>query len=84
MAIALEERKRRTLVIGLSLLLVASLFASLSPGRAAAAPVSVLNGIQFKDTSGNPLHAHGGGMIKVGSYYYWVGENRDGTNYVSL
>lgn len=49
-----------------------------------AATVSQLNGIQFKDTSGNPVHAHGGGMIKAGSYYYWVGENRDGTNYVSL
>ncbi len=46
-----------------------------------AAAVSVQNGIQFKDTAGNVIHAHGGGVIKVGSYYYWFGENRntDGT-----
>ncbi len=48
-----------------------------------AAAVNVVNAIQFKDANGNPLHAHGGGMIKVGSYYYWFGENRDGTNLVS-
>lgn len=49
-----------------------------------AAAVNVANGIQFKDTNNNIVHAHGGGMIKVGSYYYWLGENRDGTNLVSL
>jgi hypothetical protein len=53
------------------------------PARALAAPVNVVNAVQFKDSSGNPLQAHGGGMIKVGSFYYWFGENRDGTNLVS-
>ena len=53
-------------------------------GKAEAAPLSLLNGIPFKNTAGGIVHAHGGGMIKAGSYYYWVGENRDGTNYVSL
>ena len=52
-------------------------------GALTAATVNVLNGIHFRDASGAVLHAHGGGMIKVGSYYYWVGENRDGTNLVS-
>src|SRR5690606_22954282 len=52
--------------------------------HAFAAMVNVVNGIQFKDTNNNVLHAHGGGMIKVGNYYYWIGENRDGTNLVSL
>lgn len=49
--------------------------------EASAATVTVQNGIQFKDTNGNVIHAHGGGVIKVGSYYYWFGENRnaDGT-----
>ena len=23
------------------------------------------------------MHAHGGGVLKVGSYYYWFGENRN-------
>ncbi|HUC92847.1 MAG TPA: RICIN domain-containing protein [Paenibacillus sp.] len=53
-------------------------------GKGDAASVSFTNAVQFKDTAGNVINAHGGGMIKVGSYYYWVGENRDGTNYVSL
>ncbi|WP_241243125.1 RICIN domain-containing protein [Paenibacillus whitsoniae] len=46
-----------------------------------AAAVTIQNGIQFKDTNGNIIHAHGGGVIKVGSYFYWFGENRndDGT-----
>ncbi len=45
--------------------------------NAYATPVTISNGIQFKDTSGNIIHAHGGGVIKVGSDYYWFGENRN-------
>ncbi|MFD0670908.1 RICIN domain-containing protein [Cohnella sp. GCM10027633] len=75
---------RSAIVAVLSSLLIVSLWLNVPPGQADAAQVSLLNGIPFKDTAGNPLHAHGGGMIKVGSYYYWAGENRDGTNYVSL
>ncbi|MER6008730.1 RICIN domain-containing protein [Nonomuraea angiospora] len=70
-----------TLLAGLCLAL------TLTPvAPATAAPVTVPVGAQFTDTSGNLLHAHGGGVIKVGSYYYWFGENRnaDGTfRYVS-
>src|SRR4051794_12721769 len=50
------------------------------PGLAApaqAAPVTVPVGAQFTDTSGNLVHAHGGGVVKVGSFYYWFGENRN-------
>jgi len=66
------------------LLLMSSLALSRLPGTADAASVNVANGIQFRDTSGNIVHAHGGGMLKQGNYYYWLGENRDGTNLVSL
>ncbi|MEV4172944.1 RICIN domain-containing protein [Nonomuraea sp. NPDC049709] len=70
------------------LCLLAALFLALLPAlpARAAAPVTVPVGAQFTDTSGNQLHAHGGGVLKVGSYYYWFGENRnaDGTfRYVS-
>ncbi|GAA2878492.1 beta-xylosidase [Actinoplanes cyaneus] len=34
--------------------------------------VTITNGTQF-----GGVHAHGGGVIKVGSYYYWFGENRN-------
>lgn len=49
-------------------------------GPAQAAPQTITNGTQFTNTSGNPLHAHGGGVLKVGSYYYWFGENRNADN----
>jgi hypothetical protein len=38
---------------------------------------ALVNGIQWADTSGKPIQAHGGGMIKVADYYYWFGENRN-------
>nr|WP_309148194.1 RICIN domain-containing protein [Micromonospora endophytica] len=47
---------------------------------AQAAPVTITNGIQFTDVGGSPLHAHGGGVLKVGGYYYWFGENRHPNN----
>ncbi|WP_407636665.1 RICIN domain-containing protein [Acetivibrio cellulolyticus] len=46
-----------------------------------AAEGTLTNGTQFKDTSGNIIHAHGGGLIKYGGYYYWYGEYRDSSNY---
>lgn len=36
-----------------------------------------LNGIQWADTSGKPIQAHGGGVILVDDFYYWFGENRN-------
>ncbi|MEU1448377.1 MULTISPECIES: RICIN domain-containing protein [Streptomyces] len=47
---------------------------------AQAAPATVTNGTQFTDTTGAVVHAHGGGVIKVGSSYYWFGENRNADN----
>ena len=58
--------------------LVAGLLTGVGP--AAAAPVTVTNGTQFPDASGAPVQAHGGGVIKVGGYYYWFGENRNPDN----
>ncbi len=39
---------------------------------ASAAGVTIANGTQL-----GGVHAHGGGVIKVGGYYYWFGENRN-------
>lgn len=52
---------------------VATLFAA-PPAHAAS--VTVLNGTGFTTPDGRPVHAHGGGVLKVGGYYYWFGENR--------
>jgi hypothetical protein len=59
----------------LSLLVLVTLLLG-APG-AGAATVTVTSGSQFTDTSGALVHAHGGGMLKVGAYYYWFGENRN-------
>ncbi len=61
-------------------LCLALLGALATAGPAQAAPQTITNGTQFTDTSGNPVHAHGGGVLKVGSYYYWFGENRNADN----
>ncbi|MFC3890627.1 RICIN domain-containing protein [Lentzea rhizosphaerae] len=47
---------------------------------ASAAPVVITNATQFTDTTGAVVHAHGGGVLKVGAYYYWLGENRNPDN----
>ncbi len=79
------SKKTRNVVASMFMfaLLVGSFGSSALVGVAQAAPVTITNGTQFTDTSGNALHAHGGGVIKVGSYYYWFGENR-GTKYVDV
>jgi hypothetical protein len=54
-----------------------------SGGTPEPADFPLVNGVQWADTAGNPIQAHGGGILKVGEDYYWFGENRnpDGTFY---
>ena len=44
---------------------------------------AIKNGTPMHDTQGNVINAHGGGFIKVGDYYYWIGENRKNGIFVS-
>ncbi|NJP48427.1 RICIN domain-containing protein [Actinacidiphila epipremni] len=77
------HRLRRLLLAVLAGLLAA--FVVVTPARAAS--VTVTNATQFTDTTGEVVHAHGGGVIKAGAYYYWFGENRNADNsfrYVSV
>ncbi|MCJ1676153.1 RICIN domain-containing protein [Streptomyces sp. APSN-46.1] len=71
-----------------TVLCVALLLSALLPaGTAHAAPVTVPVGARIDDTVGSPVHAHGGGVIQVGSYYYWFGEDRkadDTFRYISV
>ncbi|MFJ3669007.1 RICIN domain-containing protein [Streptomyces sp. NPDC090106] len=70
---------RRAYAVLLALCLaLAGALATAGPAQAAA--LTLPNGVQFTDSSGAALHAHGGGVIKVGSYYYWFGENRNADN----
>jgi hypothetical protein len=40
-------------------------------------PTTVDSGHPILDDNGLFLHTHGGGLIRVGAYYYWFGENRN-------
>ncbi|MFD9394495.1 RICIN domain-containing protein [Streptomyces sp. NPDC060000] len=70
-------RRAYTTLFALCLMLIGALATA---GPAQAAPVTIANGTQFTDSSGSPVHAHGGGVLKVGSYYYWFGEDRNADN----
>jgi hypothetical protein len=70
---------RRTWFLVLAVLIGLVPVAVLS-GPAHAASVTVSNGTQFVDISGTVVHAHGGGVLRVGSFYYWFGENRNPDN----
>lgn len=69
----------RAFVCGIALVLPFAV----SNSNAAPLPGSneLLNGFQWADTAGNPIDAHGGGVIKVGQFYYWFGENRQSDNH---
>jgi hypothetical protein len=44
---------------------------------AALASGVIVNGLQWADTAGNPIQAHGAGIVRSGAFYYWFGENRN-------
>ena len=45
--------------------------------------IALINGTSFTDNEGKVINAHGGGLLKVGNYYYWIGENRKQGVFVS-
>ncbi|MEU6806438.1 beta-xylosidase, partial [Streptomyces neyagawaensis] len=70
-------RRAYAILLALCLALAGALATA---GPAQAAPQTIPNGVQFTDSGGNPVHAHGGGVLKVGAYYYWFGEHRNPDN----
>ena len=66
------------------LLLAATVYAC-TTAIALAQSGLIVPGTTWKDTSGNVIEAHGGGLIKVGSTYYWVGEDHtNGFNFQNV
>ncbi|MDD3490067.1 MAG: family 43 glycosylhydrolase [Paludibacter sp.] len=63
--------------------LVLCMFALMSAAMVAQEKEYIVNGTEWLDTEGNVINAHGGGMLKVGDYYYWIGENRRDGVFVS-
>ena len=39
-------------------------------------------GVLWLDTAGNPIQAHGGGMLYFNEKYYWYGENKNGESWL--
>jgi Glycosyl hydrolases family 43 len=60
---------RLTLLVCLSAMLTFS-------HRAHAGPETIHPGEVWPDDRGQHIQAHGGGILKVGDYYYWFGEDR--------
>lgn len=54
----------------------ARLLSLLSLVAATFAETVIVSGATWTDTSGNPIQAHGAGILKVGSTFYWVGEDK--------
>lgn len=44
--------------------------------RLVRADTFIVPGAPWTDTSGNRIQAHGGGILKVGSTFYWFGEDK--------
>jgi hypothetical protein len=60
------------------LLAVSVMAVTLVATGAMAAPTGVIvSGTTWPDNNGGPVNAHGGGMIRVGTTYYWIGEYKD-------
>lgn len=63
-------------------------------GAAAATQYTVLDihfasadfhpGEKFRDTNGELIQAHGGGMLYHEGVFYWYGENKDGPTYTAF
>lgn len=60
-----------------SLALLACLLC-LSSAQAQTAKNSIIPGEVWKDTDGNPINAHGGGLLYHEGTYYWYGEYKKG------
>lgn len=45
-------------------------------GTPSTATVTFKNGVFWNDTAGTKIQAHGGGLLKAGDTYYWVGEDK--------
>ena len=66
-----------------STLIVLATFLAVMP--AFAAVVTITPGGIWNDTSGTRIQAHGGGLTKVGSTYYWFGEDKtNGSNFQNV
>jgi Beta-xylosidase len=67
---------KKMLKMLLSVALAVSVLVLGETPAAEAAPQTIANGTPWKDVNNASLQAHGGHIIKVGSTYYWYGEDK--------
>lgn len=51
-------------------------------GSQPAASQEFVPGAVWRDTGGNAINAHGGGLLRHDGVYYWYGENKSGKTYL--
>ena len=77
-----QRRKRKRLLRASGMVLVALIVMvwtfSLLATPARAAPVTITPAGTWNATNGTLIQAHGGGITRVGSTYYWFGEDKTG------
>src|SRR5579884_1917695 len=78
-----SQRRKHPRILLVSGMLTAIILASVltlfnGVPLAHAASVTITPAGTFDDNNGNYIQAHGGGITKVGSTYYWFGEDKNG------
>ena len=68
--------KKLTAILMGSIFALTLILTGIPKQTANAAAVTIQNGTQWRDTTNGSLQAHGGHIIKVGSTYYWYGEDK--------
>ncbi|KAL9617500.1 MAG: hypothetical protein Q9160_007711 [Pyrenula sp. 1 TL-2023] len=53
-------------------------FPSVTNHIVAGGSAAIFPSLNLTDTSGNPIQAHGGGIIQDSGYFYWFGEDKTG------
>jgi hypothetical protein len=72
-----KEKKSRSFLHFLTIIVTGFLLSGVkAQDQIPSIKTSIINGAFQTDTQGNPLNSHGGGILKVGHYYYLIGENR--------
>lgn len=72
----MQRRTSTRAIISLLLSMVAALL-FVGPANAATTGETLQNDVFWKDASGNPIYSQGG-VLKVGSTYYWYGAKYNG------
>jgi hypothetical protein len=78
----LTAEMSRVLFAGISLLWLAGGLIFSQPVSGAAISAEFVPGEVWRDTAGEPINAHGGGVLFHEGVYYWYGEFKQGKTYL--